>query len=271
MTDELSLGDVIPGVFVVGYEGAVAGDATPARRAPMLLDERGHRVLVRQLAGRWVTEVGATPFVDTPQAEWTRLPVSARWPARVGSPVVIVGADEARNAEVLGARVAGDEARLFAGWLRDRIAPPQLCAVHTEELGVWYTSRESADELTRAIASVARERQWRAVAEADTSRLLWASWWLQRAGIDVGDQLRAAAGLSLGGDRNACDVLRAMVPTLRRNGAPEALAKAARDLEAEAAPRDARSVVVLEPRAVAGNAFDRSRKNLRHIMPRSAA
>lgn len=211
------LDGVLDGLRVVGFNGRLGSNQTPARSGPVLADARGHLAFVRE----------ASPHDDgfTVTVEITERPIPARvwedtgtridppWEARLGHMVVIVGDRELECAFALAnepnARVDG--VRDFLRWLpkTDVARSDELRCVRVDGLVAWYCDRPQADALWQCIAAQARREVERHASSGRIEGLTGVSFWLQRAARGDDDIALASAGLRRANDPRAallCDL-----------------------------------------------------------------
>jgi hypothetical protein len=213
-------GDKLAGLWVIGFNGEVEPQDTPARRAPVLANDQG--VLVRlvpetsaerdgayQLRVETGTRVGAEEALP---GHGTRL---ERGPARLGHTLVLVG-DAERSAaprmrDLLSA-TAPASVTDFIDWLaRGCPAPAPKGARHMGRLVAWYCSEVEAHALWTCIHEEAKRELFHAVAENHIQEMIAGSWWLSRAAFTDEDLYLAAAGLKRAGSPYAENMLRAML------------------------------------------------------------
>jgi hypothetical protein len=227
-TVEVSLEGEVPGIRVIGFHGEVDAAHTPARRAPLLVDEEGwlvrlspeelstgeeastgpafHRVRIERGLLQVNTETGPLPGVGTKLGPW---------PARVGDTVVLLGEAERRAAAHLASLVtAGEpEVREFVFWVA-RGCPPAAPAraVQLDTLVAWCCSMEEAHSLWRHVLQEARLAVMSAFAQGQPPHALEeAAWWLSRAALTDEDLYLSAAALKHAGTPDAEAMLRAML------------------------------------------------------------
>lgn len=196
----------IPDLRVVGFNGQLGANQTPARRGPVLADANNRLVFVRESSpitdggdGFIVTvEVTARPI---PEDVWstTGTRFNPAWPARQRNVVVIVGERETQRAlgmaqQACSAEVAG--VREFLRWLvRGEGHSDMLCCARVGDLTAWYCTPAQADGLWVCVAEQARADVKRYAQRGDLPRLASASFWLQRAALGDDDIALAIAGL----------------------------------------------------------------------------
>jgi hypothetical protein len=191
---------------VVGFNGRLGANQTPARRGPVFADPNNHLVLVRESSpsadgadGFMLTvEVAARPI---PDEVWntTGTRFNPPWPARLGNVVVIVGERETQRAPGMAQQACATDVagvRDFLRWLvRGAEHSDVLCCARVGELTAWYCTPEQARGLWICIAEQARADVMRCAQRGDLPGLAFASFWLQRAALGDADIALAIAGL----------------------------------------------------------------------------
>lgn len=188
---------------VVGFNGRLGANQTPARRGPVFADASNRLVAIRESSpapdGFTLTvEVTDRPI---PEDVWstTGTRLDPPWPARLGNVVVIVGERETLHARSMArqsraADVAG--VREFLHWLvLDVERSDELCCARVGELVAWYCTPEQSRGLWACVAEEARTEVQRCVQRGDLPGLAGASFWLQRAALADSDIALAIAGL----------------------------------------------------------------------------
>lgn len=213
-------GDALAGVWVIGFNGEVEPQDTPARRAPVLADDQGALVRLvpeassgRDGAYRLRVETGTrVGGEEALPGHGTRL---ERGPARLGHTLVLVG-DAERNAASrmrdLLPGTAPASVSDFITWLaRGCPAPAPEGARNLGKLVAWYCSEVEAHALWMCVHEEAKRELFHAVAENHTQEMYAASWWLSRVAFTDEDLYVAAAGLMRSGSPHAEKMLRALL------------------------------------------------------------
>jgi hypothetical protein len=220
----LSPGDAIPGVRVIGFHGEVDAADTPARRAPVLVDEKGW--LVRLVPSRGALE-GAEGLVPV-QLERGQLQVASEgplpgvgtrlgpWPAHLGYTVVLLGQSELRAAASLVAHTTADDSgpRRLIEWLAQGCPEPAPERTsQLEGLVAWYCPEGEAHALWLSILREARLAALRSFG-GSPSQLEASAWWLSRAALSDDDLYLAGACLKHAGSPHAEAMLQAMLEAI---------------------------------------------------------
>lgn len=222
----LSPGDAIPGIRVIGFHGEVDAADTPARRAPVLVDEEGWLVRLipaREASAEALGEERAVPVhIERGQLQvgsegplpgvGTRL---GPWPAHLGHTVVLLGQCELRAAARLVAHTAAEESgpRRLIEWLAQGCpAPAPEGTSQQEGLVAWYCPEGEAHALWESILREARLAALRSFG-GSPSLLEEAAWWLSRAALSDEDLYLAGACLKHAGSPHAEGMLQAMLET----------------------------------------------------------
>lgn len=268
-------GDTLTGVWVIGFNGEVEPQDTPARRAPVLADAQGALVLLvpeasteRDGAYRLRVETGTRVGEEEAlPGHGTRL---ERGPARLGHTLVLVGDAERRAASRMRdllPETAPASVAEFIDWLkRGCPSPAPEGARDLGRLLAWYCSEVEAHALWLCIHEEAKRELFHAVAEEHTQELVTASWWLSRVAFTDEDLYLAAAGLKRAGSPHAENMLRAMLeeppgPKALQRGLEDALkllVECARPASREPAP-----VTRAEPHAPRYAVLSASRDSVR--------
>jgi hypothetical protein len=193
----------IADLYVVGFNGRLRANQTPARRGPVLADANNRLVLVRESSPgpdgfKVKVEVTARPI---PEDVWgaTGTRFNPPWPARLGNVVVIVGERESLCAPGMAQQACATEVpgvRDFLRWLvMDVERSDELCCARVGELVGWYCTPEQARGLWVCVAAQARIDVNRCAQRGDLAGLATASFWLQRSALGDSDIALAIAGL----------------------------------------------------------------------------
>lgn len=199
---------LLPGVRVIGLHGHLHPTETPARSAPVLVDEQD--CLLRVLEVRPVEE-GFDVEIETagpPIPASGDLPGHGTrvgpWPAIVGHHVVVVGPGEIERAERLEPRsVLGEPSRVarFVRWLLTGGDPGEISCQKVQNTAVWYCSKAESFALFERIHSVVQDELFDAMARLKAERpgarshVEDVAFWLSRAATGDQDIYRAAAAL----------------------------------------------------------------------------
>lgn len=215
----------LPGIRVIGFHGEVDAAHTPARRAPILVDEENWLV---QLSAAHTSETHADKQEPPVRLQLERgtlrvpdtgaLPgVGTRlgpWPARLGYTVVLVGLAEQRVAARLASHTLTNEPAVtaFIDWLASACPSPAPERVARLDGWVaWYCSETEAHTLWLAILREARLTLLQSFGHQPASRLEEPAWWLSRAALSDDDLYLAAACLKHAGSPHAESMLQAML------------------------------------------------------------
>jgi hypothetical protein len=203
---------VLEGVRVVGLHGHIHPKATPARRAPVLVDDDSRLLRIvevrRDADGADVlVETAETPIQEDGELPGEGTRVRPAWRARLDASIVVVGKEEIdRVDQLVPKQVLREPSTIerFIGWLRAKGEPPEGLACQRFEAAnaaVWYCSKPESFTLFERIERVAQDELFRAAQlliekHPDARTLLEErSWWLQRARTKDEDIYLAAAGL----------------------------------------------------------------------------
>jgi hypothetical protein len=193
----------IPDLRVVGFNGRLGANQTPARRGPVLADANNRLALIRESSPApdgfvLKAEVTARPIPDDVwNSTGTRFDPS--WPAWLGNVVVIVGEREILRAPGMAQQASATSVvgvRDFLRWLAlDVERSDELRCARVGELVAWYCTPEQARGLWVCVAEQARLEVKRCAQRGDLPGLATASFWLQRAALGDPDIALAIAGL----------------------------------------------------------------------------
>jgi hypothetical protein len=246
-------GDPLTGVWVIGFNGEVEPQDTPARRAPVLGDDQGALVRLvpeasseRDGAYRLRVETGTRVGAEEAlPGHGTRL---ERGPARLGHTLVLLGDAERRAAsrmrDLLPETAPASVAEFIEWLVRGCPSPAPEGARDLGRLVAWYCSEVEAHALWLCIHEEAKRELFHAVADEHTQEMIAASWWLSRVAFTDEDLYLAAAGLKRAGSPYAENMLRAMLeeppgPKALQRGLENALkllVECARPASSESAP-----------------------------------
>jgi hypothetical protein len=213
----------ISSLEVVGFHGRLGVDQTPARRAPVYADSKGHLVRILEASpygteGKHTLriEVGSKQISEQTWAS-TGTRVSPPWPAKLGDHVVIVGDREINLAAELVARINADTPKRVAAFLRWIITATdrseELRCARVDGVVAWYTNADEIRGLYSQIAVSVRGEVVRCAQRGELRELASKSFWLSRAAVDDSDMFLAVAGLRHAGSPHWKMVLDAGVRT----------------------------------------------------------
>jgi len=193
----------LPGVRVIGFQGELHADMTPARRGPIYVDAdtRLLRIVSVQRTGSgYEAQVETT---DPPLPEVGKLPGYGirlgPWQARLDDQLILLGPREIGIARRLKARAGREEPpniEKLVQWLAGSSAPPkELTCQRIETSAAWYCSRVEGFALWERLHRVVQQDFFKAVRAGKTDDLEDTSWWLSRTTISPTDMYLAATGL----------------------------------------------------------------------------
>jgi hypothetical protein len=193
----------LPGVRVIGFQGELHADMTPARRGPIYVDAENRLlriVSVQRTASGHDARVETTdpplPHVGILPGYGTRL---GPWSARLDDQLILLGPSELGIARRLKARAGREEppnVEQFVRWLATSSSPPkELTCQRIGDGAAWYCSRAEGFALWERLHRVVQQEFFKAVCAGKIDDLEDASWWLSRATLSPTDMYLAATGL----------------------------------------------------------------------------